>query len=284
MKVSRLQQARKAVAHPRQFMQRSASKSTPSTPNGPPAKKARLSNGASAPITPTTPSDYGTPQPATTAEDKRREAALARAAEQSGETRWVLSFKDPQLGRREPAMQVRQAGFAVIDAEDDSDDSEEEQRPVRMEFGGGLKKKKKVVRQLGKTATDGYTDVAQNPAPTFKQEDTESESDSSDVDEDDPTAQLIRETKRDVKAKERDARSKQQNAPATPKRPTVLMDEDMDLRGLTSLSGGGGSGGGNSASNVECHRCKKKGHMIAQCPKQSAPRGSAGRGRGRGRK
>lgn len=128
-------------------MQRSASKSTPSTPNGPPAKKMRLSNGNTAPGTPATPSDSGTPQSATTAEDKRREAALARAAEQSGETRWVLSFKDPQLGRREPAMQVRQAGFAVIDAEEDSDDEEEKQRPARMQFGGGLKKKKRMVRQ-----------------------------------------------------------------------------------------------------------------------------------------
>lgn len=137
-------------------MQRSASKSTPSTPNGPPAKKARLSNGTSAPGTPTTPSEYGTPQPATTADDKRREAALARAAEQSGETRWVLSFKDPQHGQREPVMQVRQAGFAAIDAEEDSDD-EEEQRPARMQFGGGLKKKKKAVRQRGRSGANILT-------------------------------------------------------------------------------------------------------------------------------
>jgi hypothetical protein len=242
----------------------------------------RLSNGTSAPGTPTTPSDRGTPQTATTAEDKRREAALARAGEQSGETRWVLSFKDPQHGRREPTMQVRQAGFAVIDAEEDSDDEEEEQRPVRMQFGGGLKKKK-VVRQQGRAAADSRTDDAQNPAPTFKQEDTESESESSDLDEDDPTTELIRETKREVKAKERGARSKRQSEQDTPRRPNMPLDEDMDLRGLTSLSGGGG-GGGNSLSNVECHRCKQKGHMIAQCPKRSAPRGSAGRGRGRGRR
>jgi hypothetical protein len=42
-------------------------------------------------------------------------------------------------------MQVRQAGFAVIDADDDSE--EEEDRPIRMQFGGGLKKKKAVRRQ-----------------------------------------------------------------------------------------------------------------------------------------
>ncbi|KAF2685192.1 hypothetical protein K458DRAFT_337168 [Lentithecium fluviatile CBS 122367] len=259
------------------FMQRSASKSSPSTPNGPPAKKVRLSNGTSAPGTPTTPSDRSTPQFPTTAEDKKREEALARAAEASGESRWVLSFKDPLHGHKTPAMQVRQAGFAVIDADEDSDDEEEEQKPVRMQFGGGLKKTNGV-RQRGRTS-NGYTDASQKPATVIKTEDTESESDSSDLDQDDPTAALIRETKRGVKAKERDARRDRQVVEDTPKRYVMPIDEDMDLGGLTSLSGGGG----NRNSNVECHRCKQKGHISAQCPRSFAPRGFAGRGGGRGR-
>jgi hypothetical protein len=52
----------------------------------------------------------------------------------------------------------------------------------------------------------------------------------------------------------------------------------MDLGGLTTLSGG------SRFSNVECHNCKQKGHMRADCPKPFAQRGFAGRGRGRGRR
>lgn len=121
-------------------MQRSATKkpSEPSTPDGPPSKRVRLSNGRSAPGTPATPSDQEVLQAALAAEEKKREDALQKAAEQAGETKWVLSFKDPQDDARQPMMQVVRAGFAAIDAEDD--DSDDEVRPARLQFGGGVKK------------------------------------------------------------------------------------------------------------------------------------------------
>jgi len=127
-------------------MQRSAPKSSnaePSTPHGPPSKRVRLSNGISAPGTPGTPSEHEYIQPGLTAGEKRREEALAQLGSQAGETKWVLSFKDPHEGRRPPILQVRQAGFAVIDAEIGSDEDEDE-KPARMQFGGGLKKKQSV--------------------------------------------------------------------------------------------------------------------------------------------
>lgn len=126
-----------------QFMQRSAHKATassPSTPNGPPSKKARLSNGHAAPGTPGTP-DHEIIQSALILEEKKRQEALDKAAQHAGETKWVLSFKDPMDGKRQETLQVKQAGFAEIDAADDSDDDEEEVRPIRKQFGGGLKKK-----------------------------------------------------------------------------------------------------------------------------------------------
>jgi hypothetical protein len=130
-----------AFAERDQFMQRAAAKSspsTPSTPNGPPAKKARLSNGASAVGT----SDHEIIQSGLDAEEAKRQAALDKAAEHAGETKWVLSFKDPLEGKRQDAMNVRQAGFAELDAEDDDeDDDDEDVKPIRMQFGGGVKKK-----------------------------------------------------------------------------------------------------------------------------------------------
>ena len=120
-------------------MQRAAAKSSPSsssTPNGPPAKKARLSNGASVPGT----SDQEIIQSGLDAEEARHQAALDRAAQHAGDTKWVLSFQDPLEGKRQDAMKVRHAGYAEIDAEDDSEEEEEDTRPVRMQFGGGVKR------------------------------------------------------------------------------------------------------------------------------------------------
>jgi hypothetical protein len=125
----------------KQFMQRSAHKATaasPSTPNGPPSKKARLSNGNSAPGTPGTP-DHEILQSALAEEEKKRQQALDKAAQHAGETKWVLSYTDPLAGKRQESLQVTQAGFAELDEEDS--DAEVEVRPIRKQFGGGLKKK-----------------------------------------------------------------------------------------------------------------------------------------------
>ncbi|KAJ4293509.1 hypothetical protein N0V90_008792 [Kalmusia sp. IMI 367209] len=271
------------------FMQRSAGKaagSEPSTPNGPPSKRMRLSNGASAPgtpVTPYSPHDHEMLQTALAAEEKKREEALARAYEHTGETKWVLSYKDPHAGKRPPVMQVRQAGFAVIDADEDSDE-EEEDKPIRMKFGGGLKKKKVVRGDSAGQAQLVFTDELQDQPHLVKAEGSESESESQsssgDLESDDPTAELIKETRREVAAKERNARKAHNALTVTPaRRVAAPIDEDMDLSGLTSLSGGNRPNAGRDMSNVECFSCGKKGHMRDNCPK---PRGTAGRGRGRG--
>ncbi|CAO2647066.1 Nn.00g079880.m01.CDS01 [Neocucurbitaria sp. VM-36] len=246
------------------FMQRSAAKSvasSPSTPNGPPSKKARLSNGRSAPGTP----DHEILQSALLAEEKKRQEALDKAAQYTGETKWVLSYTDPLDGKRQDTLRVRQAGFAEIDAGDDSEEEEEESKPIRMQFGGGVKKK------------------ADKPVPFEKAEDSqgEIESSSEDYDSDDPTAALIRETKREVAAERRESRkartSTNNDSPRGPPKP---HNEDMNHGGLSS---GGRKPAGRGMSNVECYICGQKGHVRDMCPKRNTPRGSAGRGRGRGR-
>ncbi|KNG46094.1 zinc knuckle protein [Stemphylium lycopersici] len=249
------------------FMQRAAAKSSPSspsTPNGPPTKKARLSNGASAVGT----SDQQILQSGLDAEEEKRQAALEKAAQHAGETKWVLSFKDPVEGKRQDAMTVRQAGYAEIDAEDSSEEEEEEVKPIRMQFGGGVKK-------------------ADTSVPFVKTEDSESEaeSSSSDYDSDDPAADLIRQTKREMASEKRESKKKRASmGNGTPKGTPTRQDEDRNLKGLTSISGSRRSGAGGNMSNVECYKCGQKGHMAAGCSESSTPRGSSGRGKGKNRR
>ncbi|KAH9859327.1 hypothetical protein IAQ61_011108 [Plenodomus lingam] len=255
------------------FMQRSAAKSTPpspSTPNGPPSKKVRLSNGGSASSRPNS-HDHEILQTALAEEERKRQEASDKAAQYSGETKWVLSFQDGLHGRRQESMKVRTAGFAEIDAENDSDEEEDQVRPARMQFGGGIKKKEKA------------------SVPFQKAENSEGEISSSgeDIDSDDPTAELIRETKREVAAERRESRKSRASMGSDAARaPPQPIDEDMYLGNLTSLSGGTGGSrpAGRGMSQVECYQCGKLGHMATSCPKKAGPRGSAGRGRGKGRR
>lgn len=262
-------------------MQRGSAKTTPSepsTPNGPPAKKrVRLSNGGSA-----TPTEQEILRSALEKEEKKKEDAINRAAEQAGETKWVLSVRDV---KEDEGLKVSYAGFGAIDQNEEDEESgeEEEEKNAIMSFGGGVKKNRKVVMQ--------------NVESDSEDEEEESEEGSED-DSDDPAAQLIRETKREVDAQAREEkrmkkreRQAREAAQETPKR-APKIDEDMDLRGMTSLSGGkpsggrqgGLSGGGRDFSTMECFRCGEKGHPKSECPKgQSQGRSSfGGRGGGRG--
>lgn len=128
-------------------------------------------------------------------------------------------------------------------------------------------------------------DKMQKPVVFVKTEQDEGEIDSDvedssgDLDSDDPTAALIRETKREVAAEQRMKRESKSHHDESSRGGTARRpDGEANIVGLTSLSGGGG---GSNMSNMECFKCGQKGHSKANCPK---PRGSTGRGRGRGQR
>ncbi|KAF2652615.1 hypothetical protein K491DRAFT_718755 [Lophiostoma macrostomum CBS 122681] len=259
------------------FMQRSAAKSAsdPSTPDGRPSKRARLSNGTSAPNTPGTPSDHEAMQSALAAEERKRQEAIDKAVANSGETKWVLSYKD---NSRPQGMRVVHAGFAAIDADEDGSE-EDEFAPPRMQFGGGVRKKKP---EVVSTKEEGTSE---------DESDSDAATDSSDYDSDDPAAELIRQTKREAAAKDREVRKAQKKKAAAklpPKPPTAIAD-DLDFRKVISLSGSGSASGPAWRRDAECFNCGEKGHLKSDCPKPlerdySGRGGRGGRGRGSSRK
>jgi hypothetical protein len=119
------------------------------------------------------------------------------------------------------------------------------------------------------------TYIAQKPAVVEQADESDGEVDSSseEYDSDDPTAALIRETKREVAAERRKSRDTRQGDDS----PRGAPNGDASLHGLQSLSGDHGK---RDMSNIECFKCGQRGHLQSECPK---PRGSAGRGRGRGK-
>lgn len=123
-------------------MQRAAASggSTPSTPAEPAAKKQRLSNGSHV-STPASASASGanTPIEAQTPDEQRREEIFAREAAARGDSKWYLSFQEPQQAARPSPLRVVSAGYGALDtsgaADIDSSDDEVEES-VRPKVSG----------------------------------------------------------------------------------------------------------------------------------------------------
>ncbi|KAH7042595.1 hypothetical protein B0J12DRAFT_702247 [Macrophomina phaseolina] len=219
---------------------------SPSTPSGPPTKRQRTSAASS----PATPSDLEAVNAAIAAEELKRDQALERAAAEAGETRWVLSFREPEKeARQRNALRVVSAGYADLDNEDDSDDDDEEvPQTGRMSFG-------------------------KKPSPAKKDDDSESseEESSESGEDDDPAAKMIREARRDAARKKREEKKK-----AKTEKAQQLAEErrkkkpHVKLNSLTSISNSG-SGLSNTAS-MQCFECGKKGHAKKDCPNKKRRR------------
>ncbi|OJD33006.1 zinc knuckle protein [Diplodia corticola] len=232
------------------FMQRAAAsqsspKESPSTPNGPPAKRQRTSAASS----PATPSDLEAVNAAIAAEELKRTKAIDRAAAEAGETRWVLSFREPEKEARQMnPLRVMSAGYAALDNGDDSDEDDDAPQVGRMSFG-------------------------KKPAPAKKDDDSESdEESSSESDEDeDPAAKMIREARKQAAREKRmEKKRAQMEKAAQLAQERRNKSPHVKLNKLTSISNSGS--GGSQNSNMECFACGKKGHARADCPNRKKRR------------
>lgn len=104
------------------FMQRAAASPTsPSSPEQPPAKRQKQSGQSEAEFAIDSLADKHAVQAAIAEEERIREAAIERAAEQAGDTRWHLSFENQDYNlsaSSQKSLQIIHAGYAVIDSLD----------------------------------------------------------------------------------------------------------------------------------------------------------------------
>ena len=133
------------------FMQRAAASSptspTTSTIDEPSPKRQKKNSDSSSPPTSrfdvNALADQRAIQAAIASEEARKEAALERAAHESGDTRWVLRFEGQQASSSTPSLALRvvQTGYANLDAPSSiraTQDDGEEDKPVmvgRRSFG-----------------------------------------------------------------------------------------------------------------------------------------------------
>ena len=125
------------------FMKRAeASKpSSPRTPAEPAAKKQRLSNGSVKSNPALTPRSVA--ERAADEEETKREEGFAREAAARGDSKWYLSFQQPQSPAVSSPLRVVSAGYGALDQSEttrdrSSEDEEERERPQmagRRSFG-----------------------------------------------------------------------------------------------------------------------------------------------------
>ena len=99
-------------------MQRAAAStsSPPSTPSEPPSKKQRLSNGLSNSSPSTPQSDAQALDEVLAAEEQTRNEALELQAAQRGDTKWYLSFQQPQSPVVKTPLRIVSASYAALDS------------------------------------------------------------------------------------------------------------------------------------------------------------------------
>ncbi|KAG0647522.1 hypothetical protein D0Z07_6527 [Hyphodiscus hymeniophilus] len=254
------------------FMQRAAASPTPSpsTPDEPsPKRRKKDTDSPGAPAFDVNALvNQRAIEAAAVEEDAKRQNALEKAAAESGDTRWVLSFEDQTVTAPNLPLRIVQTGYANLDVSSSFRPAEEfgEDKPVmvgRRSFG---KFNKKVEKHDDEDDTDSSSDEED-------EEDSEDDSDS-----DDPASEMIKTSRREAvervkaeqKAKKRAEKAKAKQLAKDRKK------KNVNLNSLTSISGSQFVGtpakpATPGRTNVSCYICGGP-HFKAECPQREKKR------------
>ena len=311
-------------------MQRAAnSPSTNSSSNtpGPPSKKQRVSNSASRrsshngtsvkPTPDSRNSDRRAIQAALEEEERKRQAALDRAAADAGETRWVLSFQEDPAHASETAngetagLSVVNKGYAEIDwgsesvgiginitengEGDELSSNRQEVQPNgdpkdvslssksgnvvgRRSFG---RFNKMIERRQDPNYESSSLSSQSSSAPSSDSEDSQNEKHQNGDEDTDPIGHLIQSTGATLSRDERE--SNKATKAALVGRPDGRRNVPVYLDRLSSISAGGGADP-RKGPEIECFKCKEKGHKARDCLGQDRTRDKSNWGVGKRRR
>lgn len=204
------------------------------------------------------------------ADEQRRVEALEKEAARRGETKWYLSFREPQVQASESPLRIVSAGFSALDAghDDEARTAQEDEETVRPQVAG-------------RKSFGNFNKAKNQKADEESSDDSESDEDDGEI-EDDPTGvkALIAQGRKEAAGRARADRKAKKAADSAESQRLAEQrrKKDVNLNKAHSISSGGGrvSGGGPSKKssyleNMICHRCSEKGHMSKDCP-QRGPR------------
>jgi len=219
------------------FMQRAAASSNdPSSPDEHPAKRQKQSGDSSASVDVASLVDQRAIQAAITEEERVRQAALDKAAEQAGDTHWVLKYENQdadEMSSSKKPLRIIETGYASIDNDDNELDTSSGSPMVsgRRSFG-------QYNREVEKLQT-----------PNMKKS---SSSDSDDDDDDsvssgendDETDAMIRAARMQASEQVKASRKEKKQADKAEIRRLAALRRNREVdpnRLPTSISGGGSS-------------------------------------------
>lgn len=114
-----------------------APSSSPSTPSEPPIKRQRLSNGSVKSTHSSTPHHGAQQMPnALAGEEQKRTQVVNHEPADRGESRWYLSFKEPQAPSVDSPLRIVSAGYSMLDAAKDRSSEEEEESQASRQVKG----------------------------------------------------------------------------------------------------------------------------------------------------
>nr|POE87485.1 hypothetical protein CFP56_30074 [Quercus suber] len=152
--------------------------SSPSSPDGPATKKQRLSQGSYKSAPPSTPrAESQALSQKRNSEEHKRAAAVERDVVEGEETRWYLSFKEPQVVVQDARMRVVQAGFSALDAAGPSRNTEGEDIMDRPSGRRSFGKFNKILENPNVSETDSESEDSDE----FEVDQSEADQDEDDI-------------------------------------------------------------------------------------------------------
>ncbi|CAK4034086.1 zinc knuckle domain [Lecanosticta acicola] len=277
------------------FMQRGNSNNNNNTPEspgdtpaGPPAKKLRLSNGSSI-RSPAPPAEQSP------ASESRSAPDLSKSEQ------WYLSFQAPapSTPAAQAPLRIVSAGYSALDAaadrevtKEDEDEQQQEgsEEEVPSKWTAGRKSFGRFNRKLEKQQNPDVSSSSSSSSDENESDEEENDRSSAGELSDDPTGvkALMAQGQKSAAERARAERKAKRKADGagSARMAGERRKKDVNLNRVAAAAAVNNSRAGgpkprgsplSALADMECHRCREKGHMARDCTRKVVPQRSRAR-------